>query len=506
MADESQEMLQLRRERDLFNRLLNLGRQDEPEPFLSEALGLIVEVTEARQGYLELHDDDAPDAPRWSLAHGFTAEQVVGVRAAISRGIIAEALATGTTIVTDSALRDERFSTLDSVQLGRIEAVLCAPIGDDPPRGVLYLQRPAGHHAFTDEHRAHAETFAWHLAPLADRVLARYRARAVTDHTARIRETVQAPQVIGRSAALAAALQQAALVAPLDVHVLLTGETGTGKSQLARVIHDNGPRASHPFVALNCATLPETLVENELFGALPGAHSTAARKIEGKVESAEHGTLFLDEISELTLPAQAKLLHLLQAKEYYPLGGTKPQRADVRLIAATNADLRQAVVERRFREDLFYRLQVLPIRVPSLHERREDIALLAAFLCAQACSRHGLPRLALSPNALHAAEAAEWPGNVRQLEHAIEAAVIRAAGDRAKQVERLHLFPDSANVPEPDPSCTFQEATRRFQACYLQDALEGQGWNVVETARRLDLARSHVYNLIRAFGLERRTR
>jgi len=505
-ADDTDELARVRRERDLYRRLLELGRRDEPEPFLREALGLIVEVTGARHGYLELHDEDHTGTPRWSLAHGFTAEQLAGVRAAISGGIIAEALATGKTIVTPSALLDERFRARESVRLGQIEAVLCAPIGDDPPRGVLYLQNRAGHGFFSEDDRVWAETFARHLAPLVDRVLARQRERAGMDATAPVRATLRAPDVIGRGTALATALHHVALVAPLDVHVLLTGETGTGKSQLARVIHDNGPRATHPFVTLNCATLPETLIESELFGALPGAHSTATRRIEGKVESAERGTLFLDEIGELSHAAQAKLLHLLQAKQYYPLGGTRPLRANVRVIAATNTDLQQAVGERRFREDLFYRLQVLPIRVPSLAERREDIPLLATCFCAQACQRHSLPRLELSPNALHAAAAAAWPGNVRQLENAVEAAVIRAAGAHAEQVERAHLFPETAARPEANAPVTFQEATRCFQERLLHDALEAEGWNVVETARRLDLARSHVYNLIRAFGLERERR
>src|SRR5262249_11557018 len=209
MADPGQELVQLRRERDLFSRLLALGRQDEPEPFLSEALGLIVEVTDARQGYLELHGDD-PETPRWSLGHGFTSQQLDGVRAVISRGIIAEALATGKTIVTDSAMLDERFRGLDSVKFGHIEAVLCAPIGDDPPRGVLYLQKPASRLAFTDDDRARAETFAWHLAPLADRVLTRYRQRAVTDHTALVRDGLRATDVIRRSVPPATAVHQAA--------------------------------------------------------------------------------------------------------------------------------------------------------------------------------------------------------------------------------------------------------------------------------------------------------
>jgi Nif-specific regulatory protein len=233
-------------------------------------------------------------------------------------------------------------------------------------------------------------------------------------------------------------------------------------------------------------------VESELFGALPGAHSTATRRVEGKVASAEGGTLMLDEIGELSLGAQAKLLQLLQSKEYFPLGANKAERADVRVIAATNTDLQQAVGERRFREDHFFRLQVLPIRMPSLAERREDIADLAAAFCLAASSRHGLSRLELSPGALRAAESAEWPGNVRQLENCIQAAVIRAAGEHAERVERQHIFPDAPAGREPDTALTFQEATRRFQCDLLRRTLEDTQWNVVETARRLDLARSHI--------------
>ncbi|MBI1816310.1 MAG: sigma 54-interacting transcriptional regulator [Deltaproteobacteria bacterium] len=502
-ADHHAELAKLRRERDLYLRLLNLGRQSELQIFLAEALGLIVEVADARQGYLELHDQENGDHPQWWIAHGLSSDEIDTVRAAISRGIIAEALATGKTIVTPSALLDPRFSERDSVRLGRIEAVLCTPIGDDPPRGVLYLQGRATPGLFSDEDRARAEIFAQHLAPLVDWLLAQHRSQTTADPTQPLRAALRLDGVIGRSLALAATLKQIALVAPLDVSVLLTGESGTGKSQLARVIHDNGPRAAQPFVEVNCAALPDTLIESELFGAMPGAHSTATRRIEGKVAAAERGTLFLDEIGDLSLSAQGKLLQLLQSRQYYPLGAAQPLQADVRVIAATNQDLRLAVSERRFREDLFYRLQVLPVRVPTLAERRDDIPELAAYFCATACQRHGLPRLELSRNAIRAAQSAEWPGHVRQLAHAMEAAVIRAAGAGAAQVERAHVFPEAAAEPTTSAPLTFQETTRRFHERLLRETLEDTGWNVVETARRLDLARSHVYNLIRAFGLQR---
>jgi Nif-specific regulatory protein len=490
------------RERDLYLRLLRLGGEVDLEAFLRDALALLVEVVDARQGYVELVDP-ADGGERWSMAHGFSPAELESVRAAISRGIIAQAIATGETVLTQSASEDPRFSGLASVRLARIDAVLCAPIGQAPPLGILYLQGRRHGGLLTEQDRTHTELVATHLAPLVRSLLERRRADG-DDPTAALRAELRLDAVVGRSPALAAALHQVALVAPLDVTVLLTGETGTGKSQLARVIHDNGPRAGGPFVELNCAAVPETLVESELFGARRGAHSTATSATPGKVAAAEGGTLFLDEIGELGLQAQAKLLQLLQSKQYYPLGSTHPETANVRVIAATNTDLAVAIAERRFREDLFYRLQVIPLRVPSLAERATDTALLARHLARGACERHGLPLLALSPATVGAVEVAEWPGNVRQLAHALEAAVIRAAGDGARQVEAWHVFPDATAHSSEPPS--FQEQTRRFQACLLEATLEECGWNVGEAARRLDLARSYAYKLIRAFGIERRRR
>ena len=492
----------VQRERDLYRRLLELDVQRELGPLLREALALIVDVTGARLGYLEVQADTLGcDGPRWSAAHGMTEEEIADARAVMSRGIIAEALVTGQTIVTPSALLDPRFLERASVQLANIEAVLCAPIALEQPVGVLYLQGSNGRGPFSEDDRATAELFARHLAPLADRLLV--REQHGDDPTRPYRATLRLDGVVGRSAALAALFRQVALVAPLDVSVLLTGDSGTGKSQIARVIHDNGPRARHAFVELNCAALPDTLVESELFGALPGAHSTATRRIEGKVAAAEGGTLFLDEVGDLSLPAQAKLLQLLQSKDYFPLGATRPVRADVRVLAATNVDLQAAVSERRFRQDLLYRLQVLPLHLPPLAQRREDVPVLASFFCAQACRRHHLPALALSNAALHAVTSADWPGNVRQLEHAIEAGAIRAAGEGGKRIERRHVFAESNGTAAPSATLTFQEGTRRFQAAMLREALEASNWNVLDVAQRLDLARSHVYDLIKAFALTR---
>jgi transcriptional regulator with GAF, ATPase, and Fis domain len=490
------------KERDLYLGLLKLIVGEDPEPFLKDALDLITGIVGAERGYLELFDHGDADRS-WFRATGLDFAEVTSVRANVSRGIIAEAVATEQVVLTPSAVLDPRFKDRASVKLSRIDAVICAPIGRDPPIGVLYLQGDDPE-VFNVENVSQVELFASHLAPLANRLKATRSASGKNALDA-LRQRLNASDVVGQSTALAAVLHEVALVAPLDVGVLLQGATGTGKTQLARVIHRNSSRASGPFVELNCAALPEHLIESELFGAEPGAHSTATRRIEGKVAAASGGTLLLDEIAELSLPAQAKLLQFLQSKVYYPLGARREATADVRIIAATNVDLGEAVEARRFREDLFYRLQVISIRLPTLAERVEDVPLLARHFCEQARRTHRLPHVELSPEALRMIEASEWNGNMRELANAIERTTIRAAGQGLRRIEARELRLAEQRHRESRATPTFQEETRRFQAGLVARTLEATDWNVSEAARRLDLTRTHLYNLIKSFGLKRST-
>jgi Nif-specific regulatory protein len=495
----------VRKERDFYRRLLELGAHREVQPFLEEALSLLVDLAGARRGSLELRERPDPDGePSFFIARGLDPSDPSDPSLLFSRSVVAEVFATGETILTASARVDPRFEHAGSVRSHALEAVLCVPIGRNPVLGILYLQDRVEPGPFTIEDRARTEMFANHAAVLAERLLLRLRRSAAADPTQEYRRMLKADGIIGASAAVADLLKQVALVAPRNISVLITGPSGSGKTQLARVIHDNSPRAAGPFVELNCGALPADLIENELFGSVAGAHSSAGRGTAGKVAAAEGGTLFLDEIGDLPPRAQASLLQMLQSKVYFPLGGNAPRTANVRVLAATNADLEAAAAERRFREDLYYRLNVFPIRVPGLQQRRADISLLAEYFCRTACDANDLPRMDLSLSALQAAEAADWSGEIRELAHFIQAGAVRAFGEGAPMIERHHLFPaDGPRDAADGDEMSFHAATRRFQRDLLRRALHRSDGNIAATARLLQITRAHTYNLLATFGLKR---
>jgi DNA-binding NtrC family response regulator len=413
-------------------------------------------------------------------------------------------------VITLPVARASRMMPVESVQVQGIEAVLCAPLGH-PSIGVLYLA--GGSRAgFDDAHRAHAEIFARHLAPLVERLLDRDDSARAFDHTAPLRSRLRVDRIAGRSKALAETLRALSVAAQVHLPVLVTGESGTGKSAFARALHDSSPRASGPFVEVNCAAIPEALFESELFGAEKGAHSTATRRIEGKVDGARGGTLLLDEIGEMPLPVQSKLLMFLQSFRYYRLGSNTPIQSDARVVAATNADLEELVRAKRFREDLYYRLNVLPVRVPPLRERREDVAAIAEIV-VRALAEASDRTVTLARSAQIALEESEWPGNVRQLENVLQRAWAVASSEGSSTIEPRHVFPErgaakgrgdgAAAGAGADEQETYEDATRGFQRAFLEQALARHEWNVSETARRVGMARSHLNDLIRAHGLTR---
>jgi DNA-binding NtrC family response regulator len=313
--------------------------------------------------------------------------------------------------------------------------------------------------------------------------------------------------LLGRSPAMREVFQTIRRISLSQVTVLIRGESGTGKELVARAIHDLGPRKQGPFVAVNCAGIPDGLIESELFGHERGAFTDASQRRIGRFEAASGGTLFLDEIGELAAPVQAKLLRALQERRIERLGGTGPIPVDVRVLAATHRDLEQDVAQGRFRADLFYRIHVVPIQLPALRQRREDIPLLAAHFLEQARASAGQGPTRIAPEALAALEHYGWPGNVRELGNAIEHAVALAESDvlgvedlpsalvRTTRIDGLHEAVRSGELG-------FEQATADFERELLLEALENAGWNQTRAAEHLRMTRRALKLRMDRLGLE----
>ena len=319
-----------------------------------------------------------------------------------------------------------------------------------------------------------------------------------------LRESYRPESIVGASAAMEELLRQVRKVAPLKTTVLVEGESGTGKELVARALHELSPRASFAFVAVNCGAIPAELIESELFGHVKGAFTDAHRNKKGLAAEADGGTLFLDEIGELRLGLQVKLLRFLEDEEVRPVGDTRSRKVDVRVVAATARDLRRAVAEGEFREDLFYRLNVVGLRLPPLRERPEDVPALAAhFLARFARLRPELPPPSFSAEALAALAAHRWPGNVRELEHVVERAVVLAE----KPVIGEEDLPDAVrDAPPPAGAAapgdlSIKRGTRDLEARLIQAALDRTGGNRTRAAELLQISYRALLYKIKEYGL-----
>jgi DNA-binding NtrC family response regulator len=306
--------------------------------------------------------------------------------------------------------------------------------------------------------------------------------------------------LVGESPALAALMEKVRRVAPSQGRVLITGENGSGKELVAHAIHALSKRAAGPFIKLNCAAIPKDLVESELFGYERGAFTSAVQAKKGRLELADRGTLFLDEIGDLSLEAQAKLLRVVETGEFERVGGTRTLQCDVRIVAATNKDLAAARGAGEFREDLFHRLNVLPLHVPPLRERRGDIALLARHFLAQACAAEGKPAKQLAEEARAILEEYPWPGNVRELRNLMERAAILVDGETVR-AEDLAVW---LEPPAAEEGVGLRGEIERREADAIRRALEGADWNVTQAAAGLGIDRTNLHRKMRKYGIARR--
>jgi len=332
--------------------------------------------------------------------------------------------------------------------------------------------------------------------------------RGLTASMEALRDQVESRyEIVGTSYSVRQVLERMEKVAPTEARVLITGENGTGKELVARAIHRLSSRSDAPFVEVNCAAIPSELIESALFGHIKGSFTGAVQDRAGKFEQANGGTLFLDEIGDMSLAAQAKVLRALEQGVVTRVGGSKAIDVDVRVIAATNKDLQEEIGEGRFREDLFYRLNVVPIHVPPLRERREDIPMLIQHFAQRMAGTTRVAAKVFTDEAVGHLAALEWPGNVRELRNTVERLLILSTGSevRASDVDMLAPARSSGSGlgSELLGAGTFAEFKERAERAFILQKLRESEWNVAETARRMDMPRSNLYKKIEKYGLVR---
>jgi transcriptional regulator with GAF, ATPase, and Fis domain len=488
----------------LIETIIGAAAAPSIDDFLRTALDNLIEITQAERGVLfvmeggELRVRVARDASRGTLP------EVAG----ISRSIPRQVFDSGKAIfLLDSAQETEPFQSR-SVEIYHLRTVMCAALKVGEKRlGVVYVDSKAKAREYSASDLALFEGIAGYLALTIENIRAQQdRERREEEKRASLeRENVilraalvSRQHLIGECPPMAAVYDTLQKVAPTEATVLINGESGTGKEAIAHVIHELSPRGGKPFVVIDCAAIPENLLESELFGYEKGAFTGAAMMKPGKLELAQGGTIFLDEIGELPAGLQAKFLRALEQKQVTRVGGTEPIKVDARFVTATNRDLDDLVKQGRFRQDLLFRLKVISVTLPPLRDRGSDIPLLAQFLLAESNRANGRSVKGFAEDALKAIQAHRWEGNVRELKHRIEQAVI-LADKEVLSAEDLNLTAPTA------PVGTLESARDQFEKGYIVRALAQNLGNVTQTAKSLGISRQHLQTLIKKYGISRLT-
>ncbi len=420
----------------------------------------------------------------------------------VSRTIVAQVLAEGVAVLCNDLPAAGAFAAAESVIVRHIRSVLAVPLEVfDRVLGVIYLDASNPEARFDEEHLQLLTAMGSIAAPALDGAR---RMEWLEDENRRLQSEINVEHnMVGESTRMREVYQFISRVAPKDSTVLVFGESGTGKELVARAIHRNSSRATKPYVAINCAALAENLLESELFGHEKGSFTGAIAQKKGKLETAEGGTVFLDEIGELAPMLQAKLLRVLQEREFERVGSTKTIKLDVRLIAATNRDLEEEVKKGRFREDLFYRLNVVSVTMPALRDRRDDISLLASYFAAKYAKRANRNVLGISPQARTFLVNYDWPGNVRELENAIERAVVLGSADLILPEDLPEVVLERAQpVHGAGTVSPFHDTVREAKKNVILAAVEQAGGNYTEAARMLGLHPNYLHRLIRNLNMK----
>jgi Nif-specific regulatory protein len=402
-------------------------------------------------------------------------------------------------IVSDVSKSADFFSGIDELSDFQTRGVMAAPmVYETEVVGVVEVINPEGDRPFTDADLALLQVFA-NLAACGARNAQAHE--SLRRENLALRESLLAETgIIGISSSVKQVLRLADRVARHDATVLLLGETGTGKELLAKYIHKASPRADRPFIAVNCAALPETLLESELFGHEKGAFTGAVGRHLGRFELADQGTLFLDEIGDISASIQVKLLRTLQERSFTRVGGTRTISCDVRVMAATNRDLKKLIEAGRFRDDLYYRLNVFPIELPPLRKRREDIEHLAAHFARTASASIGVEERNVSPEAATLLRAYDWPGNIRELANVIERAVLMSD---SPNLMPAHFPAEIANAAAPIRDGESAGDLRANERAMIVSALRKNDWNQTRAARALGISRDNLRYRLKKYGIRK---
>jgi Nif-specific regulatory protein len=459
------------------------------DDLLERLIELLFEVIPAERGAILLTTEGTFET---SLVFGLDRAQGKNQAVNVSRTIVQQVLRDGVALLANDGAAKSSLAT-DSLALTRAHSVMCVPLLIfDRKLGVLYLDTTSPRDQFNRDHLQLVAAIAGISAVAIEN--ARQFQWLETENERLLSDVNIEHNMIGESAAMQRVYHFISKVAPTDATVLISGESGTGKELAARAIHRNSKRAQKPFVAVNCAALNESLLESELFGHEKGSFTGALSQKKGRLEIADKGTIFLDEIGELTPPLQVKLLRVLQEREFERVGGTVTIKVDLRLIAATNKNLEEAIEAGQFREDLYYRLNVVSLEMPALRDRREDIMLLANYFANKYSAKCNRKLKGFSAEARNFLIAYDWPGNVRELENAIERSVVLGTTDLILPED----LPEAVVEAELSPTLTvrYHEAVMQAKKQIILDAIEQGNGNCTTAANLLGVHPNYLHRLI----------
>jgi transcriptional regulator with GAF, ATPase, and Fis domain len=461
----------------LFDFSEKLMQKRELSELLETLMDSIIEITNADKGFLILTEADEFDI---KVARNVKRENIADAVSQLSDSIIAKVVKTRRPVIISDAMNDDEFAAAKSVMQLRVSSVICVPLLDRGRLlGLIYIGNDSIRSLFQEETMRLVTIFSAQASLIVANALLVNELRLDNRRLHERLEQVRFGEIVGTSAPMQQVFRKVEKIAVTDISVLITGETGTGKELIAREIHQRSPRVGKPFITINCGAIPESLLESELFGHVKGAFTGAIAAKMGKFQAADGGTLFLDEIGEMAIELQVKLLRALQERIVFRVGDTRPEPVDIRILAATNRELEKEISAGRFREDLYYRLNVVNLHLPPLRDRGEDVLVLARYLLSRYGREYDAKVKGFSPNASVAIRKHNWPGNIRELENRIKKAVVLC--------ESTVIGPDDLGLTaDVVPAIlNLSDAKDRFQREYINEVLALNNGNRTKTARDL---------------------